>query len=141
MMSEREDPIQAVHEVLERIRIGMEHLDMDMVLDCFDHGSEVVVVGTDLGEYWMGFEAFEEPFRRMGTAFSDATYWWDDGNPVVVARETWALASGSLNGRFSSESGEVTLPMRTTHAFEKRADGWKILQAHYSLASAEVISY
>ena len=51
--------------VLDRFRVGWETRDAGAVLDCFARDPEVVVIGTDQGEWWRGYEALPEPFGVM----------------------------------------------------------------------------
>jgi len=134
------DDRDAVLEVLERIRRGWESMEGDAVLACFEASDTTVVIGTDEPEYWIGYAAFEGPFRSMAGTFSDADYRWTDGPSVEIdGRIAWS--TGRLVGRFRSGSEDIELDMRTTHVLRRGANGWAIVQGHYSLAAAEPTSY
>lgn len=132
----------AVRDVLERIRAGWERMDAEAVLACFEPGAGTVVIGTDEPEYWIGFGAFEEPFRRMTEAFTDTEYHWAEGEPLVEVDGGVAWSTGRLTARFVSADAHAELAMRTTHVLRRGADGaWRIVQGHYSLAAAEPTGY
>jgi ketosteroid isomerase-like protein len=132
----------AVRDVLERVRSGWERMDAEAVLSCFERAAGTVVIGTDEPEYWIGYAAFEGPFRQMTEAFTDAEYHWAEGEPLVEVDGHVAWSTGRLTARFASESSHAELAMRTTHVLRRSADGvWRIVQGHYSLAAAEPTGY
>ena len=135
-MSDTEDVLQ----VLERIRDGWERMDGRDVLACFEDDAHTVVIGTDEPEYWVGYDAFEPPFLEMAGTFSLAHYRWTDG-PTVDLDGDVAWSTGKLFATFSSGDDRVELDMRTTHVLRRGADGWKIVQGHYSVAAAEPTTY
>lgn len=132
---------QGVRDILEGIRVGWEAMDVEAVLSCFEEKAGTVVIGTDESEYWIGFEAFAEPFRQMTDAFTNAEYHWGSGEPIVELEGNVAWSTGRLMATFLSGETPVELNMRTTHVLRKGADGWRIVQGHYSLAAAEPTTY
>jgi ketosteroid isomerase-like protein len=136
----RTDDIAAVRDVLERVRSGWERMDSEAVLACFDPDPRTVVIGTDAGEYWIGYESFVGAFRAMGGAFSDAEYRWTDGPSVDVAGIV-AWSTGRLVGTFTAGDARIELDMRATHVLRRGQGGWRIVQGHYSVAAAEPVAY
>ena len=132
---------QAVRDVLEGIRGGWEEMDVEAVLSCFEEGPRTVVIGTDESEYWIGFQAFAEPFRQMTDAFTSAEYHWGADEPIVELHGDVAWSTGRLMAKFVSGGSTVTLAMRTTHVLRRGPDGWRIVQGHYSVAAAEPTAY
>jgi ketosteroid isomerase-like protein len=130
-----------VRDLLERIRAGWEGMDAEAVLACFERSAGTVVIGTDEPEYWVGFEAFAEPFRRMTEAFTDAEYHWGPGEPIIEVAGPVAWATGRLTARFVSATSHAELAMRTTHVLRRGDDGWRVVQGHYSVAAAEPTTY
>ena len=139
-MVSADDDAAAVLGVLEHVRAGWEQLDSEAVLACFEPMASTVVIGTDAPEYWIGYESFEDSFRAMGEAFSDAEYRWTDG-PSVAIQDGVAWSTGRLVGTFTSGDDRIVLDMRTTHVLRRGEDGWRIVQGHYSLAAAEPVGY
>ncbi len=138
-MADRDDRA-AILEVLEGIRRGWETMDGEAVLACFEPEEATVVIGTDEPEYWIGYDAFVEPFRSMAGAFEDGSYRWTDG-PTVDIADPVAWSTGKLLGMFTSDGERVELDMRTTHVLRRGSDGWRIVQAHYSVAASEPVPY
>lgn len=130
----------AILEVLEGIRRGWETMDGEAVLGCFEPEATTVVIGTDEPEYWIGYDAIVEPFRSMAGTFDDGAYRWTDG-PSVEIDGSVAWSTGKLVGAFSSDGDRVELDMRTTHVLRRGPEGWRIVQAHYSLAASEPVPY
>lgn len=123
-----------VREVLDRFRIGWESLDAEMVLSCFDDSPATTVIGTDLPEYWRGFAEMAEPFRAMAGAFSDPEYRWAVEPRITVAGDM-AWADGVLATRLTADGAEVAADLRSTWVLARRANGWKVVQAHFSVAA------
>ena len=133
--------VDAVRDVLEGVRAGWERMDGEAVLACFEEGDGTVVSGTDADEYWIGFEAFAEPFRRMADAFSNAEYHWEAGEPLVEVDGDVAWSTGRLVGTFEADGARVELPMRTTHVLRRGAGEWRIVQGHYSVPAPNATGY
>lgn len=124
----------AVREVLDRFRRGWELLDATAVLSCFEESDATTVIGTDLPEYWRSFSEMEGPFRAMAGAFSDPEYRWGVEPRITVAGDV-AWADGVLATRLTAEGAEVTADLRSTWVLARRAEGWKVVQAHFSIAA------
>lgn len=122
-----------VRKVLERFRSGWETLDVETVLGCFEPSDATTVVGTDATEYWRGYESFTGPFRVMTDAFEAPRYAWALAPRVEIAGET-AWADGVLDTTLVTESGEVRAELRSTWVLRRRQEGWKVVQAHFSVA-------
>ena len=130
----------AVLAVLERFRAGWESLDADAVLACFARDPEIAVIGTDQDEYWRGFDALVAPFRAMVGTFSDPLYRWASP-PRITVHGDLAWADGVLDTQLSAGGERLGVLMRSTWVLRRR-DGWKIVQAHFSVApSAAVAAY
>ena len=135
------DESEAVLSVLERFRLGWEALDADQVLDCFSRSESTTVIGTDAQEYWHGYDAFADPFRAMTHAFGAPRYAWV-APPRIEVEGDVAWADGLLDTRLATAGGEVTAAMRSTWVLRRRPDGWRVVQAHFSVApDAPVAEY
>ncbi len=118
--------------VLDRFRAGWEALDAEAVLGCFARDPEIVVIGTDEGEYWHGYAALVDPFRTMVGSFSDPEYRWA-APPNITLHGDVAWADGVLDTQLTAEGEQLSVRMRTTWVLRRR-DGWEIAQAHFSVA-------
>jgi hypothetical protein len=117
-------------------------MDADAALACFEESPETVVIGTDAGEFWHGYQALIEPFRAMTGAFDHAEYAWGPGDPTVDFADEVALAAGVLNAAFNTPTGRTALAMRMTGSASRQTDGtWRFRQAHFSVAAAEPTEY
>ena len=135
------DESRAVLDVLERFRLGWEALDADQVLDCFSASETTTVIGTDAQEYWRGYDAFARPFRAMADAFGAPRYAWATPPRIELARDV-AWADGLLDTKLATAAGEVTAAMRSTWVLRRQPEGWKVVQAHFSVApDAPVAEY
>jgi ketosteroid isomerase-like protein len=121
----------AVLAVLDRFRVGWEALDADAVLGCFAKDPEIVVIGTDEGEYWHGYDSLVEPFRTMAGAFTDPVYRWASPPGIHVAGDV-AWADGQLDT-------SLAVSMRTSWVL-RRGARWEIVQAHFSVAPAAPVA-
>jgi uncharacterized protein (TIGR02246 family) len=130
-----------VAAVLERFRRGWEEHDIDAVLSCFAESDETVVIGTDADEYWRGYRSLVEPFRAMASAFEEARYRWSTG-PVIGVDGDHAWADGTLDTAVVAGTQRVEARLRTTWLLRRRAEGWRVMQAHFSVApAAAVVTY
>jgi ketosteroid isomerase-like protein len=128
----------AVLAVLDRFRLGWEALDPEAVLDCFARDPRIVVIGTDADEYWLGFDALVEPFRKMTGTFSDPVYSWVEPPRIHVAGDL-AWADARLDTSLTSNGRLLVVQMRTSWVLRRRV-GWEIVQAHFSVAPAAPVA-
>ena len=132
--------LASVLAVLDRFRAGWESLDADEVLACFADDPEIVVIGTDEGEYWRGYDALVEPFRTMAGAFSDPVYRWA-APPEITLHGDVAWANAALDTELTADGLRLTVRIRTTWVLRRGAE-WEIVQAHFSVAPpAPVAAY
>jgi uncharacterized protein (TIGR02246 family) len=125
--------------VLDRFRAGWEQGDAAGVLSCFARNPETVVIGTDSGEYWSGFDALVEPFQTMTDAFADLQYRWVDV-PHITVKDDVAWADAVLDTRLTAADGErLNVTMRTSWVL-RRAPEWEVVQAHFSVAPAAPVA-
>jgi ketosteroid isomerase-like protein len=133
--------VDEVRDVLERFRAGWEALDIPAVLDCFANDPNTVVIGTDANEYWRGFNALLGPFHAMGDAFGDAHYAWAQGPAITMAGDL-AWADGVLDTSMTADRAQIDVRLRTTWVLRLQPEGWKIMQAHFSVApTSPVVAY
>jgi ketosteroid isomerase-like protein len=135
------DDVDRVREVLDRFRTGWEALDAAVVLSCFDDSDATTVIGTDVPEYWRTYAEMEAPFRAMADAFTEPEYRWVVEPRITVVGDV-AWADGVLSTRLTAQGAEVSADLRSTWVLARRDDGWKVAQAHFSVAAdAPVAGY
>lgn len=128
----------AVLAVLDRFRLGWEALDAEAVLACFANDGQIVVIGTDADEYWRGFDALVEPFRKMTGSFTDPVYRWVEPPSIHVEGDV-AWADARLDTSLTSDGQLLAVQMRTSWVLRRRS-GWEIVQAHFSVAPAAPVA-
>lgn len=135
------DDVDRVRQVLDRFRTGWEALDAVVVLSCFDDSDATTVIGTDAPEYWRTYAEMEAPFRAMADAFTDPEYRWAVEPRITVVGDV-AWADGVMATRLTAQGVEVSADLRSTWVLARRDDGWKVVQAHFSVAAdAPVAGY
>lgn len=131
----------AVRAVLDSFWAGWEHLDADEVLATLVDDAALTFIGTDRDEYWHGHEAVRAPFRAMTEAFAEEHVEWWEGDPRIAVAGAVAWASGRLHTVVVLLDGTtVEDDVRTTFVLRRRDEGWRIVQAHVSVAPAAPVA-
>lgn len=93
----------------------------------FSRKEGVLAIGTDPAEWWAGYADITRVFKAQ---LEEAT------GIQVVPDEPLAYRDGSIGwvaGRPTVKLTDGTeMPVRLTAVFQKEADGWKIVQWHFS---------
>jgi SnoaL-like domain len=124
---------------VEEFRRGWEALDANAVLGTFARDSSVLVWGTDADEEWRGFEALAQPFHAQVKAFSETAYAWEK-EPATWSGGDLACVAGVLRVSLKSGAEQVSIPMRSTFVLARRAEGWRIVHAHFSVGQAQQVA-
>ena len=132
------DPLKTV----ERFWHGWESLDAGAILSTIAAQDDVVIIGTDASEYWVGHDALIEPFAAMVSAFDAEHVQWAIGDPVVHVNGSVARVVGRLTATVRAGEEHTTSEMRATFILERAAREWLIVHAHFSVPSpAPVVTY
>jgi len=103
--------------------------DMSAVERLYSHKNDLLVIGTDPGEWWVGYETFarvhQAQFEEMG------------GNYTIKPGELSAFVEGTVGwagGRATilPPDGQ-NIPIRVTVVFHQEDGGWKIMQHYVSV--------
>lgn len=125
---------RSVAELVDGFFSAMDAGDLTRVAELNAHDPDVVHVGTDRGERWVGWEALraatEEQLRELDAFRVD-----------VRERRVKPLGSGDVACFFQEmdvliegAEGEQRLnAARLTGVAERRRDGWVLVQTHLSL--------
>jgi ketosteroid isomerase-like protein len=94
----------------------------------FSQKDGVLAIGTDPSEWWAGYDTITKVFKAqlkevsgvqvladLPLAYSDGSIGWVAGKPTIK------LPDGA------------EIPARLTAVFQREAEGWKIVQWHFSL--------
>ena len=121
-------------ELLDSFFAAMDARDLATVAELNAHDPDVVHMGTDRGERWVGWEqlraATEDQFRELDTFRVE-----------VRDRRVKGLGSGDvvcffqeMDLRIKGADGERRLEgARLTGVAERRGRGWVLVQTHLSL--------
>jgi ketosteroid isomerase-like protein len=128
------DVTGAIRNALTRFAEAYEAKDVGRVLRAFAPGSDVQLIGTGADEIRLGLNAVREQAERdfaqadrMSISFGELRV--DSVNDVA-----WALAPCAVEVAVGEES--ISMDLRLTAVFERRADAWLIRQVHLSAAMA-----
>lgn len=97
----------------------------------FSHGSELLVIGADPGDWWTSRASVMRAFRAqmaelggtMPIADSNPRAYCDHGIGWAVDRAKIVLPDGRK------------VPFRFTAVFREEGDGWKIVHQHFSIGA------
>lgn len=114
---------------------GWERLDAGAVLGALVPDDTLVFIGTDADEYWHGYQAVVGPVRAMTAAFAEERVAWLPGDPGIEVLGDVAWASGRLHTTVIGLDGQAAeADVRATFVLRRADDGWRIAQAHISVA-------
>lgn len=131
-----------VLEVLQRFVNGWEQLDAEKILSTIAERDDTVIWGTDLVEYWVGYEAFAEAVYVQVAAFSNPVYAWSKGDPRVWVSGDAAWGCGDLEVSLDTEEEQWRATMRSTFVLQLEDADWRIVHAHFSIGQEEpVVDY
>ena len=129
------DDADRVREVLDRFRTGWEALDAAAVLSCFDDSDATTVIGPtcpSTGAPTWRWRKRSVP-RHGRHLHRSRIRWAVEPRITVVGDVAWA--DGVLATRLTAQGAEVHADLRSTWVLARRDDGWKVVQAHFSVAA------
>ncbi len=123
-----------VANVLEKYVIANENQDFPMIEQIWAPDSDIILFGTNSEEKLMGWHNIKTAIQKQFKAISD-TYISPQQQYIKIGpgqKTAWFAEILNYNfvyrGKARSFEG-----LRFTGVLEKRADGWKIVQAHLSV--------
>ena len=133
----------ATKEVMKKFWQSFETSDINLVSEVMAHDLDMVIIGTDAAERWIGYEEFrtamEQQFAAMEsveTSLYDEVFKIHDRGDVA-----WYSGMADFNGVSLGENFEVA-GLRVTAVLEKRDAKWVIVQYHGSMPVAgQVVEY
>jgi ketosteroid isomerase-like protein len=126
-----------VNALLDRLEQANETGDLALLAEAFSRDPEIVILGTDAAERWVGYGPFAEAMERMFKSFADTEIVSRDrvvqiastGN-VAWFTEIWDQ-SGKAQGRRYAVTG-----LRLSGVAERRGGTWVVTQWHGSIPVA-----
>ncbi|MDA3860033.1 MAG: nuclear transport factor 2 family protein [Melioribacteraceae bacterium] len=123
-----------VKVVLDQLIKSSETKDMELTSKIYAHDSDMIIIGTDGGEYIVGWNALKDLLEKQfaGTESSKLSV----KNQVIKVHDSGMVAWFSelidwditFEGKTDKMEG-----LRTTGVLEKRNGNWVIVQLHYSV--------
>jgi hypothetical protein len=133
---------QAIRTSVDRFWAGWQALDADASLAAIADRADVIVIGTDADEYWVGRDAMAEPFRAMVMSFDEESVDWERGDPLITVRGDVAWVVGRTSVTVRAGGHVVSSQVRATFILERVASDWRIVHAHFSVPPpAPLVAY
>jgi ketosteroid isomerase-like protein len=125
------NPSEELKNTMLRLYESLSMRDISMIEKLYSHKEDILVIGSDPDEWWVGYEAFarahKAQFQEMAgdykikagelNAFVEGTVGWVGDRPTIQ------LPTGQ------------NLPIRVTAVFHQEDGVWKIVQHHVSVGA------
>lgn len=129
-----------VQHVLDNMARAQEDGNWELFAQCFAHNNETVNIGTDLDEYWIGWDAFQQDAKEL--------FELKKGYQVQVKNTRINLSSDGnvawyaqmMDTCLETKGEPVRIEgFRHTGVMEKTGDRWLVVQSHFSAPDMESI--
>lgn len=130
------NPSVELKQILLRLYESKSVGDVDTLERLISHREDVLAIGTDPGEWWIGYTTIDRILRAQSKEM---------GKVIIKAGEISAFEEGTVG--WASDKAKMQLPngkeipVRVTTVFHKEDGEWKIVQQHVSVGvpNSEVI--
>ena len=123
----------AATELMNQFWQSFETGDINLVSEVMAHDSDMVVIGTDAAELWVGYDDFEAAMEQQFAAMESLGVSLDDEALKVHGSGEVAWYSGIAGFKGTSMGEDFEFDgMRVTAVLEKRDAKWVIVQYHGS---------
>ena len=138
-----ESEVTAAKATMNQFWQSFETMDINLLTEVTGHDPDMVIIGTDAAERWVGYEEFrtamEQQFAAMEsveTSLYDEVFKIHDCGDVA-----WYSGMADFNGVSLGENFEIA-GLRVTAVLEKQDAKWVIVQYHGSMPVAgQVVEY
>ena len=127
----------AAEAVVAQLWRAFEIQDLDLLSQVMAHDSNMIIIGTDAAERWVGYEPFIAAEEKMFASFDFERLSIHD--QVLTVHESGHVAwfSAIVDGEVTvGERHQSVGGIRITGVLEKRGPGWVIVQYHSSVPVA-----
>ncbi len=124
-----EAAVKAVVDLWEQMWVGGDIADLDQA---FAHDSDMIIFGTDMAEYWVGYQAARESLELQLGVFEDMEGVLRNQDIKVHASGEVAWFTEMLDMGVTSGDERVEMTGWFSGILEKRDGAWKIVQFHAS---------
>lgn len=135
---DRTTELSAVEALLDRFRQAFAAKDMALLAELFAHDEDMVNIGTDADEVWIGWEPWEKSFTKQFTAYDKIMIAFNNVSIKLHSSGKIAWFSAFMEVDIVSHEQPFHYDgMRVTGVAEKRDGGWVFVQRHVSLPYPE----
>lgn len=130
--------LQLAEELLNKLLLSQELGDIELFSSCFDHSSQVINIGTDIDEYWVGWTDFFIYMKRMILLRKELKI--TSKNTQIRISQDAAIAwySQLIDTCIETKGNPFRLEgFRHTGVMLKIDHQWKIVQSHVSVPLTE----
>jgi ketosteroid isomerase-like protein len=102
--------------------------DVNALERLISHREDVLAIGTDPGEWWMGYKTIDRIFKTQSQEM---------GKVQIKAGELSTFVEGTVG--WASDKAKIQLPngqeipVRVTNVFHQEDGEWKVVQHHVSV--------
>lgn len=126
--------LQAVTETIEHVATVLETEERQLMEQIFTQDSTLVVIGTDVGEYLVGWHAFKASIQQQFADFDSTKLSTRDRRIRFNTAHNTAWFSEIMDWEVQTQEETVTLnDTRVTGVLTKQERGWRIEQLHVSV--------
>ena len=123
-----------IRDLILRMYQAMTTGNLAFLEGCVSHQPEIISIGTDPGEWWVGYETILRANRSQWEEVGDT----GGGMRMrVIGADPQAYRQGDIGwvaDRATFEfPGGAAVPFRLTAVFCHEDDGWKLIQQHSSV--------
>ena len=139
-MTATDKETEAVKSVIDHFFDALDKQDLKMMSYITAHDADMVHIGTDTEEYWVGWEQLKQDTARMFSGLQ--SYKADIQNLRITLAQSGDVAwfTFLLNTVVHTEQEKVqTRNGRYSGVMEKRDGHWQLVQTHLSKPESEQV--
>ena len=148
---QREAPVQvdleieetAVKAAMNQFWQSFETSDISLVSEVMAHDPDMVIIGTDAAERWVGYEEFRTAMEQQFAAMESVQPSVHDEVFKIhhSGQIAWYSGIADIKGTSLGQDFEIA-GLRVTAVLEKRDTNWVVVQYHGSVPVAgQVVEY
>jgi len=128
------DELANIENILDQYVIANENQDLNLIEKIWSSDQDIVLIGTNSDEKFVGWEAINKAIKNQFKKFTDTYIVVSDQIIKINDTGNTAWFSELLNYNFSyNDEAHSFEGIRFTGILEKRGDIWEIVQGHLSI--------
>jgi uncharacterized protein (TIGR02246 family) len=125
---------EKVKAVVDRFGRMWEDEDMEAFANVVAQDADIIIIGTDSAEVWLGYEAYRDARERQYASFENVEFNVYDQKIRLSESGTVAWFSETFDLVTIAQGNPVSLEgIRLTGVLEKRRGYWRVVQLHNSV--------